>query len=622
MNNFRLLFQIFLVIVFLAGIYVLVWFDGYSKKEGFVTTTTAAITTSSPTTTNSVNYTTTSGSVVVGPDGTVYTVSGTSLVDTKGNSFLPDSNGYIIGVDRSIFDTDPNGNYYSIDNNNAIYNSAGDVIQPDGISYVLGPDATFYFVDATNVEFMDVSDNIYPADSTGNITGIDGSLFNMNPSGTYYGTDANKIVYDYTGTSIVPDGVSSVIGPDGTFYFVDANNVAFVDINLNNYAADERGNVIGLDGSLFNINPSGTYYGVDTQNTVYDFTGSVISPDGINVVVGPDQTFYFVDPTNINLVDVNLNVYTQNNPLPEDGGEVILSRIIVGADNSRFSSMPPDNIYYSVDTNNVVYDFTGVAIIPDGMSSIIGPDGTFYFIITATDPDGNANISFMTTSNQFFYANSDGVVIGLDGSTFQKDKTGVYYSTNLNGYIFGPDGIIRGEMPITMAPMTTAYAAPVETPIPVANNDLYTFPPMLTLPPDDRLLSRVTERSNSVPLTTTTLSPQNIDNSYSGSVNAQNDFTFPPAQITDNSSYSNYDPLTSGDISKYEYVSKTDGSTQPDGLSDNPMDPNWGGVMYTQKMLDSGKYNDNIITKPILFQPKGLFLPGVPSAINKPKDIY
>jgi hypothetical protein len=145
---------------------------------------------------------------------------------------------------------------------------------------------------------------------------------------------------------------------------------------------------------------------------------------------------------------------------------------------------------------------------------------------------------------------------------------------------------------------------------------------MLTLPPDDRLLSRVTERSNSVPLTTTTLSPQNIDNSYSGSVNAQNDFTFPPAQITDNSSYSNYDPLTSGDISKYEYVSKTDGSTQPDGLSDNPMDPNWGGVMYTQKMLDSGKYNDNIITKPILFQPKGLFLPGVPSAINKPKDIY
>jgi hypothetical protein len=284
--------------------------------------------------------------------------------------------------------------------------------------------------------------------------------------------------------------------------------------------------------------------------------------------------------------------------------------------------MPPDNVYFSVDINNIVYDFTGTQIQPDGILGIIGPDGTFYFIIKATDPDGNGNVSFMTTSNVFFYANSDGIVIGLDGSTFQKDRSDLYYSTNQNGYIFGPDGIIRGEMPITMAPMTTAYAAPAETPLPVANNDLYTFPPMLTLPPDDRLLSRVTEKSNSVPLTTTTLSPENIDKSYSGGVNAQNDFTFPPAQITDNSSYSDYDPLTSGDISKYEYVNKTDGSTQPDGLSDNPMDPNWGGVMYTQKMLDGGKYNDNIVTKPLLFQPKGLYLPAVPSAISKPKDVY
>lgn len=34
-------------------------------------------------------------------------------------------------------------------------------------------------------------------------------------------------------------------------------------------------------------------------------------------------------------------------------------------------------------------------------------------------------------------------------------------------------------------------------------------------------------------------------------------------------------------------------------VSDNAMDPNWGGVIYTQQMVDSGKYDRRTVGKPI-----------------------
>jgi hypothetical protein len=30
-----------------------------------------------------------------------------------------------------------------------------------------------------------------------------------------------------------------------------------------------------------------------------------------------------------------------------------------------------------------------------------------------------------------------------------------------------------------------------------------------------------------------------------------------------------------------------------DGISPNPMDPNWGGHKYTQRLIDSGFYKDD-----------------------------
>jgi hypothetical protein len=86
------------------------------------------------------------------------------------------------------------------------------------------------------------------------------------------------------------------------------------------------------------------------------------------------------------------------------------------------------------------------------------------------------------------------------------------------------------------------------------------------------------------------------------------------------SPYGPFDPLNQ-DINHYEYVAKEFVSSQPTGLSDNPMDPNWGGVKYTQDVIKSGKYNDNNITRPLLFQPKGIYIDAVPSAFGKPQDV-
>jgi hypothetical protein len=44
--------------------------------------------------------------------------------------------------------------------------------------------------------------------------------------------------------------------------------------------------------------------------------------------------------------------------------------------------------------------------------------------------------------------------------------------------------------------------------------------------------------------------------------------------------------------------------------SDNAMDPNWGGVRYTSKMVQSGKYDDNIVTRPLLSAaPNTVYIP-------------
>ena len=77
--------------------------------------------------------------------------------------------------------------------------------------------------------------------------------------------------------------------------------------------------------------------------------------------------------------------------------------------------------------------------------------------------------------------------------------------------------------------------------------------------------------------------------------------------------HSGFDPmgLSVGVYTKldqlHESTRNQDGST----LSDNPMDPNWGGVLYTQSKIQSGKYDERMVYKPNLLTVRNThFYPG------------
>ena len=59
--------------------------------------------------------------------------------------------------------------------------------------------------------------------------------------------------------------------------------------------------------------------------------------------------------------------------------------------------------------------------------------------------------------------------------------------------------------------------------------------------------------------------------------------------------YTGFDPINLF-AGVYTEVDKTHYSTQlGTQLSDNAMDPNWGGVQYTKRQIDTGKYDDNMV---------------------------
>jgi len=71
-------------------------------------------------------------------------------------------------------------------------------------------------------------------------------------------------------------------------------------------------------------------------------------------------------------------------------------------------------------------------------------------------------------------------------------------------------------------------------------------------------------------------------------------------------------------IGRYTNIDEVHYSTEKPETSDNPMDPNWGGVLHTQKAVDSGKYDENIVKKPLLYTPKNT-IPGL-FGHTQPKD--
>lgn len=88
----------------------------------------------------------------------------------------------------------------------------------------------------------------------------------------------------------------------------------------------------------------------------------------------------------------------------------------------------------------------------------------------------------------------------------------------------------------------------------------------------------------------------------------------PPAEVLDvgddKGTYPGFDPYGLH-IGRYTEIDKIHDSTANSKLSDNPMDPNWGGVEHTQNMVDSGKYEEREVTKQSYFSPKVQFFPDI-----------
>jgi hypothetical protein len=85
--------------------------------------------------------------------------------------------------------------------------------------------------------------------------------------------------------------------------------------------------------------------------------------------------------------------------------------------------------------------------------------------------------------------------------------------------------------------------------------------------------------------------------------------------------YAGFDPQGQY-VGIYTNLDQVHNSTMQNKISDNPMDPNWAGIIYTQQMVDSGKYADNNITKPVVGgSPNTSFYPGLPAPTKGPVDI-
>jgi len=71
----------------------------------------------------------------------------------------------------------------------------------------------------------------------------------------------------------------------------------------------------------------------------------------------------------------------------------------------------------------------------------------------------------------------------------------------------------------------------------------------------------------------------------------------PNAETEESSDYMGFDPMGQG-IGLYTKLDKIHDSTKMEKLSDNPMDPNWGGILHTQSAVASGKYKLNEVSNP------------------------
>lgn len=68
-----------------------------------------------------------------------------------------------------------------------------------------------------------------------------------------------------------------------------------------------------------------------------------------------------------------------------------------------------------------------------------------------------------------------------------------------------------------------------------------------------------------------------------------------------NNQYAGFDP-TGLYVGRYTDLDHIHNSTEMAPISDNPMDTNWGGVVYTHNVVAAGKYKDREVVPPNKFQ--------------------
>jgi hypothetical protein len=98
------------------------------------------------------------------------------------------------------------------------------------------------------------------------------------------------------------------------------------------------------------------------------------------------------------------------------------------------------------------------------------------------------------------------------------------------------------------------------------------------------------------------------------------DYKINNSKIYDRDMYPGFDAYGIG-VGKYTDLDKLHDSTSSTTMSDNPMDPNWGGTQYTKDAVDSGKYIENNVYPVNFSMPGGVqFYPGLHKTYPDPPN--
>ena len=203
-------------------------------------------------------------------------------------------------------------------------------------------------------------------------------------------------------------------------------------------------------------------------------------------------------------------------------------------------------------------------------------------------------------------------VENISTETFQTGPQPVFAASVLSS----PTGV--PSLPPSTVTTSPGAMAPIPTPLSTASS---IAPPTLTYSLPTAAPVTMIQGSITGPISNATMYPPNttqpvntqLFNGTLGRYSGQMSVPFPPVPVSvtpyvdssrddkpyNQNQYPGFDPYGQF-IGKYTNIDQVHDSTKMQApFSDNPMDPNWGGVLYTRNQVVSGKYDDNKVEKPI-----------------------